>query len=204
MPVLGTGNQGIHPELMIPPILEASMEFLLHAKYAEKIFYVVYSKESSKAMTAKMNMQLGRKMIKLGNDKFIEGIIKEILNDVYKIRTHRGSSQTLDELTRILKTEFQPFELSGVARKTTEYVLKQLIHWDSDQPNLYEMIRKLQAKDSPAPWVISYMHTLRAFGNESVHDNDHKKRKPAHLEAEDVKVCLFCLQRVMNYYVQQL
>lgn len=204
MPVIGAGNQGIDPNLIIPPILEASMEFLMHAKYAEKIMYVVNKKSKVEVMAKQMNNQLGRKLITMENDPFIEGIRKELFSEINKIRTIKGSVATLDDLARILETKFQPFELAGIARKTLEYMLKELSHDEESSLTLVQLINNLRIQAAPAPWIISYMHALRVFGNESLHHSDHKERKPAHVEAEDVKICLFCLQRVLNFYTQQM
>jgi len=51
-----------------------------------------------------------------------------------------------------------------------------------------------------APWIRGYMHTLRILGNESVHEKTSDGRIPAHLNQDDLALCLFCLQRVVEFW----
>lgn len=51
-----------------------------------------------------------------------------------------------------------------------------------------------------ASWTRSYMQTLRVFGNESAHERDMATRVPATIDESDLALCLFCIQRVIEFY----
>jgi hypothetical protein len=42
---------------------------------------------------------------------------------------------------------------------------------------------------------------LRIFGNEAVHDKKDKNITPEYIDVNDLTVCLFCLQRILNFYI---
>lgn len=54
-----------------------------------------------------------------------------------------------------------------------------------------------------ASWIRSYLHVLRVLGNESAHEKRGEGRSPAHVEARDVAIGLFCLQRVLEFWVSE-
>ena len=49
-----------------------------------------------------------------------------------------------------------------------------------------------------ASWIRFYLHVLRVLGNESAHERDWPGQPPTHVEAQDVAIGLFCLQRVRS------
>ncbi len=110
-----------------------------------------------------------------------------LLNEVFKI------------LKRILqKNDIQPFELAIASRKVCEYVLNILVPHAKSQ----ELVKKIQALNtiSVAPWVTSYFHLLRIFGNEYAHDQTHLDRKPKQMNLHDLTIGLFSLERVLEYF----
>ncbi|MDP6946974.1 MAG: hypothetical protein QF464_22685, partial [Myxococcota bacterium] len=53
-----------------------------------------------------------------------------------------------------------------------------------------------------SPWIRSYMHTLRIFGNEGAHHKDDDERFPRALTEKDLALCLFCVLRVLSFWVE--
>jgi hypothetical protein len=52
-----------------------------------------------------------------------------------------------------------------------------------------------------ADWIRAYMHVLRIFGNESAHEKSTSGRIPVNITASDLALCLFCLQRLLEFYL---
>jgi hypothetical protein len=46
------------------------------------------------------------------------------------------------------------------------------------------------------------MHTLRIFGNEGAHHKDDDERFPRALTEKDLALCLFCVLRVLSFWVE--
>ena len=46
------------------------------------------------------------------------------------------------------------------------------------------------------------MHTLRIFGNEAAHERDATERRPQTLTERDLAVCLFCLERIVAFWLE--
>ena len=52
-----------------------------------------------------------------------------------------------------------------------------------------------------ADWIRSYMHVLRIFGNEAAHERQKLNRKPLSINETDIALSLFCLQRLLEFWV---
>ena len=65
--------------------------------------------------------------------------------------------------------------------------------------DLFKKIETLHNRNI-AQWISSYMHVLRIFGNESAHErNTH--RMPSELTENDFIISLFCLNRVLQFWL---
>ena len=200
LPILGTGNQMLELNKVIPILLESSLDFLKHAKYLEKIIFVVRNEEKAVLLNSKMNEFLGREKIKTPNGPLVENIKQEIIREITKINSFQSQNQIFIDLERIILSDFQAYELGGISRKVVEYILHDLIPVKEQKFELYKKIDSLKGYVNAAQWIISYLHVLRIFGNESVHDKKEKNISPEYIDVNDLTLYLFCLQRVLSFY----
>jgi hypothetical protein len=148
-----------------------------------------------------MNKYLGREKIKAPVGPLTESIKKEIIWEISKINTEIHQIQVFVDLKRIISSEFQAFELGGISRKVVEHILNDLIPVNDQKFELYKKIDSLKGYVNAAQWIVSYLHMLRIFGNEAVHDKKDKNITPEYIDVNDLTVCLFCLQRILNFYI---
>ena len=64
---------------------------------------------------------------------------------------------------------------------------------------LYEHLNELKSKNV-ADWMITYLHTLRVFGNFVAHE-DESHEIPAHMEKTDLIVFSHALNRFLDFYI---
>lgn len=90
--------------------------------------------------------------------------------------------------------------MSVHSRNTCEYILGDLFP-NKNRKDLASMISNLKSLDIP-PWIESYFHMLRVYGNAYVHDKLRAKI-PKDVSESDVIIVLFGLERVIEFYVNQ-
>jgi hypothetical protein len=204
MPLLGTGNQNINPELVIKVLLENSLEFLNFSRYLKKIIFVVYDEEKAHLLNNEMNTLLGRKKVETPRGPLIDFIKVEINKLIDKLVFDKKiNASVFMDLKKIINTEdFKSFEIGAVARRTLEYIIQDINPNYPENLELYKKIDSLRNIEV-AHWIISYMHLIRIFGNEAVHHKETENRRPNSVSAEDLKVCLFCIQRVLEFYLNE-
>lgn len=200
LPIFGTGNQMLSLNDVVPVLIESSLDFLKHAKYLEKIIFVVRDKDKVVFLNEKMNEFLCREKIKSPVGPLVESIKQEIIAEISKINKLNNDDSVFKELQRVISNDFQAYELGGISRKVVEYILHDLIPVKEQKFELFKKIDSLKSYVNAAQWIVSYLHMLRIFGNESVHDKKDKNITPEFIDVNDLTLCLFCLQRVLNFY----
>lgn len=200
LPILGTGNQKIPLNEIVPMLIESSLEFLKHAKYLEKIIFVVKDQNKIDFLNEKMNEFLGREKLRIPAGPIVESVKHDIISEISKIENLGINEQVLKELLRIINSDFQAYELGGISRKVVEFILNDLIPKNDQKFELFKKIDSLKSHVNAAQWIISYLHMLRIFGNESVHNKKDENITPEYIDVNDLTLCLFCLQRVLNFY----
>jgi hypothetical protein len=200
LPILGTGNQMLSLNDVVPILIESSLDFLKHAKYLEKIIFVVRDEDKVVFLNEKMNEFLGREKIKSPVGPLVESIKQEIIAEISKINKLNNEDSVFKELERVISNDFQAYELGGISRKVVEFILNDLIPEKNQKFELFKKIDSLKNHVNAAQWIVSYLHMLRIFGNESVHDKKDKNITPEFIDVNDLTLCLFCLQRVLNFY----
>jgi hypothetical protein len=90
-------------------------------------------------------------------------------------------------------------EIGVIGRRVVEFVADDILAHKRPSVDLAKKIDELGDRGI-APWIRGYMHTLRILGNESVHEKTSDGRIPAHVNQDDLALCLFCLQRVVEFW----
>jgi len=204
IPLLGAGNQGIDPKNVISVLLKASIDFLKHARYLSKIYFVLYTgNKFLKVFDNEMNTLLGRKLINTPNSELAHILIKD-LNILVSglIHTYKcDNNHVFSDLKRLINTPFKAFEFGAIARKTVEYILDNINPLAQQKFQLDKKIESLGTL-GVASWIKSYLHLIRIFGNEAVHHNSPVNRNPEYIEARDLEIGIYCLIRILDFYRQ--
>jgi hypothetical protein len=202
LPVLGSGILGIDPEKVIDCLLESSVRFLTRSEHLERIVFVEMDGERAAQLDAAMNKSLGRVKLVLPRGELIANIRSEILKTVDRAERDAllPDSKLLSEVRRIVASEnSRSFELGILGRKVTEVVVDDIVK-ESGSIDLYGKIEKT-AQLGIAPWIRSYLHVLRVFGNESAHERTSGARTPVAIDESDLALCFFCLSQTLSFYL---
>ncbi|SFG28705.1 DUF4145 domain-containing protein [Pontibacter chinhatensis] len=199
LPMLGTGNQRISPKEIVPILVNQALDFLMHARYLKKVIFVVRDEQQAEELNEVMDMVLGRSNVRVPHGPMIDGLKSEILRELDKIEVLGVADHHVKELKRIISGECRSFDLGVNSRKMVEFILSDISPEYGQSYSLLHNIRLLD-KLGIAKWVQSYMHVLREFGNAEAHSATAEKRNPENMTAKDLEVCLFCLQRVLDFY----
>ncbi len=201
LPLLGAGGMGLEPALVMRAVLASCRRHLVRLPHLQRVIFVERDEARAAAFDRALDDALGRERIVLPRGALVDGLRRELVALVAKGSgsVSADGGRVLGELGRVVAdVESRSFEIGMVARRTLERVL-------ADLPGkrvgpMYQQIDRL-GEAGVADWMRSYMHTLRIFGNEAAHDRDASERRPRALTERDLALCLFCLERVVSFWV---
>jgi len=174
MPLLGTGQQGISVDLLIPVLMKKAKEMLQTIKEVQTIYFVHPRIEIVEQIDQGVNHFLRRSsdlLELIRDDQEIAEGLDRVSSKLIGLKHSFGWNEmnSLDELSyRIVQHDIRFYELGILSRRAMEAILKSLIHSDEFM-TLSEMVAELK-RFNLSPWMLSYMHTLRSFGNFMAHD----------------------------------
>jgi len=174
MPLLGTGQQGIAVELLIPVLMTKAKEMLQTIHEVQTIYFVHPRMEIVEQIDKGINQFLSRSsdlLELIRDDREIAEGLDRISTKLIGLKHSFGWSdmKSLDELSyRIIQQDIRFYELGILSRRAMESILKSLIRSEGFM-TLSEMVFELR-RFNLSPWMLSYMHTLRSFGNFLAHD----------------------------------
>jgi hypothetical protein len=200
MPLLGTGNQSIDPDKVMHILLKKIEYLLLTSNNIDDVMLVAFSKEQAGILNNCMNTILGRKSSLFQADKIMSGVIESIRDLFNKNRIILSNKAFTDLLQEIGKPEIDATKFAIISRAMCEHILARLIPGIMKR-ELSTMIHLLKERNVQ-PWLESYFHLIRVFGNAHVHD-ELRKNIPAEIDESDMVIVLFGLERVLRYYVDE-
>lgn len=190
-------------------LIKYATKFLKQSSNVETIRYYVYHEhqEDAKHWNEAFDRVLGRVFIDASKDGIIESLRKEIIT---VIESFPKGNDTWDSTLRTLKDSLtnssgiRPESIGTYGRKLAEIISNDLCtkeHIELDR-KLTNNIRKLDENHLLISWFNQYLHTLRIFGNASVHTTEGTKPKygPKKIQPEDLLVLLASLLRVLKFY----
>lgn len=196
-----SGGVALYPRL-IEILIRHALRWLKKSEHTHTVQFVVYEKEHLSAWDEAMNKTMGRSLISAGADAVLKSLCAET--------RHLAQSQT-----------------DGRLRTATERLHRELAHEDTlvienvcvsgrllveamvgilltDLPlktaaSLLENIETLRKSEKVAPWIVSYMHSLRIFGNETAHVRGMDPTyRPSRLEKADLVSALSAIRSLLT------
>jgi hypothetical protein len=200
LPLLGTGDQRIDPEIVMELLIRKAEYLLMTSRNIQEVLLVDIDPERVRALNASMNRLLGRQPSIFRQDRVIGAVIASI-REIYKRHEELLSDKSfMDVLRELNKPEIDAMVLSIEMRSLSEYILNTL-YPEVENLTLNQKIRYLDSRHTP-PWMYSYFHLLRVFGNAHVHDG--LKRGMHQVAESDLAIVLFGLERVILYYLESV
>jgi hypothetical protein len=203
LPVLGAGMQALDPEEMIRALLGSMKKHRDNLRDLNQVLFVEIDEQRASQLDQGINEQLGRVKLLLPRDQLFDGLRKDIGKNLDKADALAESDDgaVFRDLRRlILADQSAWFEIGIASRKVVEYVVEQVLPDNELEGVLWKNIDHLHGHRI-AKWITSYMHVLRVFGNESAH-KQAPDRYPSNIDQGDMLLCLFCLQRVLDFWIE--
>lgn len=202
LPLLGAGGMGMDPSLVIRAVLASFKRHLVRLQYLERVIIVERDEARAETFDRAMDKVLGRERVIVPRGALVDGLRRELAVLFARGRDILGedAAATLRAVARVVEDDnARSFELGIAARRTLERVLADLP--GRRKGPVYQQIDAL-GEIGIADWMRSYMHTLRIFGNEAAHERDAKERRPQTLTERDLALCLFCLERLISFWLE--
>jgi hypothetical protein len=205
VPLLGTGQQRIAVNELVPLLIKKSKELLETIQLVQTIYFVHPRIENVELVNDEINRLLQRgpdKLELIRQDTEIAAILDRISNKLLSLKTSFGwgKMRGLDELSyRITKPDIRFYELGILSRRAMESILKSLLA-SNRQMTLNEMVNELH-RFKLSSWMLTYMHTVRSFGNFLAHDSGENQRK-GQLSREDILFFAHALDRFLDIIQQ--
>jgi O-acetyl-ADP-ribose deacetylase (regulator of RNase III) len=208
MPILGAGLQEHSIDLILPKLIEHSILSLNSNPKLQTIFFVELNENKAQLIDKAVNAYLNRTEEKLElvfDDELISVKMDAILSKLVQIRdenTRVKEQNILNELiSKIRDKNIRFFEFGILGRKLLEFLLSDIsnIHKEG-YVSVFEYINELKSR-KVADWMITYLHTLRVFGNFLAH-NTAPNTVPNKMNKSDIVVFTFALDRFLDFYIE--
>lgn len=207
LPVL-SGQRIVDYQSAVKSLLSHSIEWLRRSTYAKRLGYYVFEDGEIAAWDQAMNDCLGRSYVDAGKESILRGLCHEIVHGIDKpAAVDAVMGRILSELREALvhPDRVSPQRVAAVGRKIAEHVTERVLDKMPGVTVQRELINNIEAlrKAKVADWMLSYLHSLRVFGNEAVHDLGAKRDTvPSHLTADDLVSILSAIRSVMRFWEQ--
>ena len=212
MPILGSGRQGVSPSEVLPLMMELTQKALRSAPTLERVVFMALDEELFLEIDGAMNTYLKRTdadMQPIPSGQLAELIRAELLANLGSLHPHVAGNPSATAVTtmlieRLKDPEMRFLEVASLSRRLAESLVVNLLGVP-ETSDLFKAIEKLGqgsvSGKSVARWVINYLHTIRVFGNVSLHETSTANKFPADVGSEDLLALLFTLSRLAEFWV---
>ncbi len=209
LPFLGTGLQGVDKTILVPLLIKKTKELLETIPSVQTVYFVHPKIEYIELINTEINTLLHRgpdRLEKLRQDPEVAALLDGIYLKINKMKVQFGwnTVNSINELCqRIIQEDIRFYELGILTRRAMEAMLKSILKTDSYM-TLSDMVNELR-RFNLSSWMLSYMHTLRSFGNFLAHDTETEDGQQLMIK-EDVLFFIKALDRfvdiISNYCVK--
>ena len=201
------GQRIVDYEAAIGSLLKNALRWLKKSDHAEKVNFVVYSSEDLAVWDSALNQAMGRSLVAAGSDEVLKGMVKELAHQLSVTQESAFSSAIVPLQQALSKPDSICIEnICVFGRKLCELLSLHLVerHNLKLSPILLNNIETLRESKIVAPWICSYMHSLRIFGNETVHTRSSVKYVPKSLDQNDLIASLSAIKSLLAFWNGQI
>jgi hypothetical protein len=208
LPILGTGFQGNNMEVVLPSLIEKSIYALNSISSLNTIYFVEIDNSKSQLIDKVINEKLKRNQdileILLENES-LAPILDRIKQKLLQLKSGNQKfklNSDIDTLvSKILNKDLKFYELGILSRKLLEMIMQDLLPSKRLKgKTLYESINELSSLQV-APWMTSYVHIIRVFGNSVAHYTEDKLF-PENLDRTDMLIFVHSLDKVLDFHAK--
>jgi hypothetical protein len=207
LPLLA-GTRGYEIKELMRAILEQSLSWLKAARFMNAVNFYLIDKPQIDQWALAMDEVLGRKFVDTARNELIRALRDEILARINPSTFDLQPTNvriSLTELCEILRQrQISIDRIATVGRRLAESIAEALLKEQGiAQPkgHLADHIKQLWQGKQIAPWIITHLDCLRAFGNEAVHFSDYVTYRPRRLHDDDLVPILASMQRVIAFFL---
>lgn len=211
LPFIGTGNQEIEPEIVLPKLMELSKSSLENLTCLKKIIFFERGEPKTAILNDALNKYLKRTDFETSIysiDTFQLTIKEDLLGYLIKLKSDSVTSSAFvnntltDLIEKIKQNNIKPYEIGVLCRRLVEYLVMDVLEIKSisRESGLVSAINELKNKGI-ASWVISYLHILRTFGNVAAHSSEISNYKPPTMNEKDLITLFICLNRSLDFWL---
>lgn len=200
------GQRIVDYHASIESLVRHALVWLKRSDYTEKVNFVVYNFDDLSQWDSALNEVLGRSFITPGSDLVLEGIVKEVIPQLAQAATGPLSGAAGPLLQSLEKADNVCIEnICVFGRKLCELLASDLLTRNDlkSSPILINNIETLREAKVVAPWICSYMHSLRIFGNETVHTRSSVRYVPTTLDQNDLIAALSAIKSLLAFWYSE-
>ena len=207
IPIIGSGFQENSIEAILPILLKKAISSLSSNPSLNTIFFVEIDENKAKLIDDTINLIMkrgGDKLELVFDDPITIHLLEQVLSKLIQIQKsnikHEYNKTFKNLIDKISNKKLRFFELGILCRKLLELLIPEISELKSDKYiPLYLHLNELKSKNV-ADWMITYLHTLRVFGNFVAHE-DESKEIPGHMEIADIIVFSHAMNRFLDFYI---
>ncbi|MFM7473112.1 MAG: hypothetical protein ACKO00_04270 [Crocinitomicaceae bacterium] len=179
LPFLGTGNQGIPLDQLVPTLIKKSKELLETIQSVNTLYFVHPKLTHVEHINTEVNIYMKRgqdRLFKIREDLQLAEALDRISQKLLQLcqAMEFRNTKTIEEFaTRIKEDDIRIYELGILARRAMERILKNMLPEDNSM-TLSELVGSLRQMNF-SPWMLSYLHTVRSFSNFLSHENESEQ-----------------------------
>lgn len=200
------GQRIVDYEAAIESLLRNALTWLKKSDHTEKVNFVVHRSDELQAWDSALNRVLGRSLVAAGSDQVLQGLVKELGHQMAEKSASPLAGAIIPLQQALVKTDSICIENVCVfGRKLCELISSELIrrHKLKLGAMLLNNIETLRQAKVVAPWICSYLHSLRIFGNETVHTRSAVKYVPKSLDQNDLIAALSAIKSLLAFWTNE-
>jgi hypothetical protein len=203
MPVL-YGQRILDYPAAVESLIRHAVAWLKKSDHTHTIQFVVYNGNELRDWDKAMNTCLGHTLVSTGHNAVLESLRHEVSHHAKQYRNGPLNGAIRPLLEALSRQEDLCIEnICVFGRKLVEIMLDVLLPrlGLTSGPQLMQNIETLRQSSRIAPWIISYMHSLRIFGNETVHVRPEDVGYcPANLAPGDLVSALSAIRSLLVFW----
>jgi O-acetyl-ADP-ribose deacetylase (regulator of RNase III) len=216
MPVLGSGDQGLPVEIVLPILVRLTEQALRENASLQRVQFVELNPVRAAALDCLLDQVLGRKAehvrpvaSRAGAGRLDPRLLARLVGTLGRLRSRLPAGSEAANVAGTLEARIRDrtlrfLDLARDARILAECFTADLLRHaeraSTDLRSLNRDIGMLWTRKLVPEWVGAYLHVLRVIGNAGVHVSDAAADLGG---ADHVVAGLACLERVLDFWAER-
>jgi hypothetical protein len=208
MPLLGSGDQAIKSEDIIPIMMYYFKKALETNLNLSKIYVVEINSEKVQNIKLGFDKYLKNEHLEIGKINADQVLVEELIRSL-KYLQNRDADYKYDESTnalidRLERNDLSLYEFGILCRRFLELSVQKIL--GDTIPKNSNLKKKIDAlhKKNTAKWIIDYFHVIRNIGNSAAHSqNILNPTFPARVGKNDIQATIVILKCIVEFLNSQ-